>query len=87
MPWGEGVACVQWATCVQCARVVEGHGLHRGCAKGSRQPGVPGEGRGLGSCRPSCKPFGRGTSMVHWVLALLGSGLSRPNGVLGPNQA
>ena len=45
---------------------------------------MPGEGRGLGSCRPSCKPFGRGTSMVHWVLALLGSGFSRPDGVLGP---
>ena len=69
--------------------MVKGCELHRGCARGSRQLGVFGEGRGFGSGRPSCKPFGPGTGLlavglVHCAMALLGSGLSRPDGVLGP---
>ena len=74
---------------MQCTRVVKGHGLHRGCARGSRQPGVLGEGHGFGSSRPSRRPFGPGTGLlavglVRWALALLGSGLSGPDGMLGP---
>ena len=83
---------MQMGEYVQCARVVEGGGLHKGYTRGSRKPGVSGEGRGFDSGWPSCKPFGLGTSLlvvglVRCALALLGSGLSRPDGVLGPDQA
>ena len=50
---------------------------------------MPGEGHGFDSGRPSRRLFGPGTGLlavglVHWALALLGSGLSGPDGVRGP---
>ena len=61
----------------------------RGCLWGSRQPRVLGERRGFGSGWPSCRLFETSTGLlevglVRSMLALLGNGLSRLDGVLGP---